>query len=99
MSKRIIVILAMAIFLVGCGGQEPDPVAGTWSIKADGMTGEYVFSGGYIEKGFHYPVPYTIDGNRIALDGIVSYRFGVDGDTMWIDGFANGDMTHFERVK
>lgn len=109
----ILGIIFFVILLAGCGSKSPsDLIVGQWIIPGEedhaGTTSQLValefFSDGtYTSNHSNYSGGYSIDGDRIKLDGVLAepltFTFKLDDDTLTFY-YDDGEVIYqYQRVE
>ena len=96
MKKRLIIVLVLIIFLVGCGKkEEQDEIVGTWDSSGFSYTFNDDKTGSYSTGDTELTFTYEDDGENITIvvDGgsnSSKYKYTVDGqELVFEDSFGN----------
>jgi hypothetical protein len=90
--RRLIVLMALSVVLVACGGSSvplAQQIIGTWKDEGTGTTQTYTADGYRTAlKGFA-PSCWSISGDQLHLvsptaDSDITYKVAIDGDTLKI---------------
>lgn len=100
-TSMILVLACLMALLTACGGGNPTSLSGQY--VSEGNTSfsyiEFFSDGKYTSSHPNYEGDYSIDGNRIRLEGILVdskiYYFKASGDTLELsydEDFENSDV-------
>lgn len=109
----ILGIIFFVILLAGCGAKSPsDLIVGQWIVPGEednaGITSQLValefFSDGtYTSNRSNYSGGYSIDGDRIKLDGVLAepltFTFDLDDNTLTFYYDDGEVMYEYQRVE
>ena len=101
-KDMVIVLLVIALIVVFLSGRSGDEskIVGCWRYVNDGSGRpditylEFFSDGTYVSNGTNYDGKYSIDGNRIKLEGVLVkpkvYLFEIKGDVLTLYNY-DGD--------
>lgn len=108
----IVSLMILAVSLVGCGSNSSDLIVGQWIVPgsedragttSDLVALEFFSDGTYDSNRSNYSGGYSIDGDRIKLDGVLAepltFTFELNDDTL-IFYYDDGEvMNEYQRVE
>lgn len=109
----IMSVMLLAVLLAGCGSKSPsDLIVGQWIVPGEedraGTTSklvalEFFSDGTYTSNRSNYSGGYSIDGDRIKLNGVLAepltFTFELDGDTLTFYYDDGEVMYEYQRVE
>lgn len=115
-KKYLVSILSVVLLLAslaGCGSKSPsDLIVGQWEIPEEvenaGTTSklvqlEFFSDGTYTSNRSNYSGDYSIDGDRIKLNGVLAepltFTFGLEEDTLTFYYDDGGVKYEYQRVE
>ena len=105
-KKYLLLVLCLGLFvfiLDGCSSDAQNDIVGRWEGESNGYfrSLEFFSDGTYASSHPNYSGRYTIDGNRIKLDGYIAepliYSFTISNQTLTLTD-DNGRSSKYYRV-